>query len=239
MRYRRRWCTFALLVGTTVSLVGCDRDKQGTPEIVMPPAPTFLPPDSADRATVVRYAESLRFVTDPLLSDQQTLRAPGGARGPQARIEPAEYARKLTKAELKRGHFIARLMSTGSYEPLQLTRGVQYMWVDSIASGWRGVIVPSNPAEPARVIGLTLGEDSTHLGMSPSARFVSVGDVDITWGTCGWICCKACFPKIGPDCPDPTRFFLDPSRLPSDSVTTPPPSAARPGNPTRQPGVRP
>src|SRR5688572_9480097 len=122
MSWRRSRCTWGLIAGSVVAVVGCTQPERGgqgqttaTQPTPMPQAPPFGAPETADRSAVLEYARSLRYATDPMLADEQTLFAPRATRGPVARVESAEHAGYLSDSALARGTFIGRITSTGSY----------------------------------------------------------------------------------------------------------------------------
>jgi hypothetical protein len=188
----------------------------------MPPAPTFTSPEQQDRAAVIQYASTqVQYISDRMLADEQILFAPGQSRGPDARIESAAHAGRISDSALARGTFIARIVSTGPYAPIRLVRGIQYLWVDSSASGWRAVVVPANAASPARVIKVSL---FTHAGATRigSVRWFYTSEGTLPNPKCGTRCCVPCDPTIaGMTCPDPTQWMLRPGQLPSYNDRTP------------------
>jgi hypothetical protein len=198
MRYRRRWCSIASLIGTITVAAGCT--SAGTLSETVPPAPTTGPVETADRASVLAYARGASYVTDSRLVDEQVLHIPSGT-GPTARIEATRYSHMLTDAQLARGALIARFVSDGPYAPLGLNRGVQYFFVDSVVgAGWRAIIVDDDPTRAPKVMRLVLA-DAPHDYSVPSARWMETLGYTFGQPSCGRYCCIPCDDASGYSCP--------------------------------------
>ena len=163
--------------------------------------------ESVPRAQIARYAASLQFVTDPLLIDEQPMlyragTAQASTRGPMARIQSERRASTITDQQLRRGRIIARIVSAGSYEPLGLRRGANYLWVDSAAGGWRAVMIPETATDPLKVLKVRIS-GMPHESRLPAARLFFVDPYGmLPWPTCGLNkCCMPCDPALG-FCPD-------------------------------------
>jgi hypothetical protein len=171
-----------------------------------PPAPRFgASIESVPRTTFLAYVERLEFVSDPHLSDEQPLidsAISGQLRrvGPRARIEPEVRSTKITDEQLRDGRVIARIISDGTFEPLGIRRGIQYVWIDSSTGRWRAAIIPATATEPIRMLSASVRE-RPHLKIVPSAlwyygRWVGPGPVPPIGpqgqGSCGTRCCAFC-----------------------------------------------
>jgi hypothetical protein len=221
----RSRCRLGLIVGVFAVLAACSRaEESGTAgqttsvpqaQAQVPAPPSFTSPDQADRAAVVTYARSLRFVSDPLRMDEQTISVSGNTRT-IARIEPTDYSASLSPADRARGAIIARFVSTGVYAPVGLRRGVQYMWVDSTASGWRALMVPEDPSLNVSVTQLRIFSHVLPSALQvASARWFETNVGFLPNLKCGKECCVACVPlRAGITCPDPWMFKIEPDRLP-------------------------
>ncbi len=165
--------------------------------------PTGPPPfservESVPRELILGYARQLEFDTSAAASDAQNLvyrRGDAVVVGPFAQIAPERGAGSLSDAQLARGRIIARVSVSDSYPPLGLARGVSYLWVDSLASGFRWVIVPTDPALPLRAAPLTRtrhprdgGADSC-AGRPAQAAWQAYPDPEGAGGVGPWVSC--------------------------------------------------
>ena len=240
MRYRRRWCNIAVVIGT-VGLTACKwfgggSGSGGTPAggttqastAAVPPAPTFTASDTTQRPAILTYARGAQYATDSRVIDEQVLHRPG-ATGPRARVEATAYAHMLTDAQLARGALIGRFVSDGEFGALGIRRGVQYFFVDSVPeAGWRAIIVDDDSSRAPKVIRLVL-TDTPHQFEVPSARWVEWNLFTLPNIPCGRYCCVPCDPVNGINCPDtgwPPRLDME------DMLRT----RATPAAPLRGPG---
>jgi hypothetical protein len=147
---------------------------------------------------VLAYASRAPFVTDPRLTDEQTLLRRNGQRGPKVRVEAVDYSPRLTHDQLRRGQLLGRFISDGEYPPLGLRRGTHYLFVDS-TDHWRAIIVPEDPALRPHVMNLSfLG--IPHPWDVPGARWFEFGEPYPNM-PCGRECCVPCEPTRGYPCP--------------------------------------
>lgn len=216
MKCRRSGRRVLFVVAAIAAVTGCASQERAadSQQMQLPPEPAFGAPDTAQRAAVLEYASAVRFVSDPGLTDEQSLLL-RGARGPRVRLEAAEHSHLLTRERLARGAFVARFISAGDYAPLGLRRGVHYVFADSSGGSWRSIIVPANAEQPARVMRMALLQ-APHLLEGPVARFFEVDGMTFGYFRCGRLCCVPCDPP-GYECP--LRMFpqldaLNPEALP-------------------------
>jgi hypothetical protein len=204
----RRPCSPVAAFLLTLALLACGACAPSPSPVPQPglptgaaPAPNFRGPiESVPRSEILEYVGRLQFVQDPHLSDEQPLvdsATPGQlARvGPRARIEPELHSVQITPRELREGRIIARIISDGTFEPLGIRRGIQYVWVDSSTGRWRTAMIPANGAEPMKMLG-ALVRDLPHLTMVPSAIwYYGRGPRPprpLPQKTCGSRCCLSC-----------------------------------------------
>lgn len=196
--------------------------------------------DSVSHEQIASYAARLQFVDDPMLSDEQPMLYRAGTaeatrRGPTARIEPERNATRLSEADLQRGRIVARIVSSGAYEPLGLAQGANYMWVERRGDAWRAVMIPAASGSRRKVLSMSMG-DVRHEGDAPAARWFFFANVGMMpWPRCGrTACCQPCEPP-GIGCPDIGRFRLTADGVlpagPPDLGTTAPGGAAPPRRP--------
>jgi len=107
--------------------------------------------DEATRAQILTYAHALHFDGSDGASDMQRLRivdSSGAHYGPRVRIEPEVGVVRLTRAQLRRGRIVARMVNydTIPYPKLGIpAHGAAYFWMDSTAKGhWRAVYIPDD-----------------------------------------------------------------------------------------------
>jgi len=159
------------------------------------PAATAAPPfservETVPRDTILAYAGRLAFDTSIAASDAQHLtlrRDDATVVGPFAQIAPERGAGSLSRAQLASGRIIARVSASDAYPPLGLSRGVNYLWVDSVPSGWRGVIVPANPVEQLQTMPLDYKRDGPHTCWPPRAAWAT-SPFPLAGGP-AWVCC--------------------------------------------------
>lgn len=207
MRYRQRWCSVAVLIASGAVLVSCTQAAEDTAThagaVTVPPALTFNAAEPGSRATALAYARSARFVTDSRLVDEQTLRLPGGTTT-RARIEATVYAHLLPDSQLARGALIARFVSDGEFAPLGLNRGVQYLFVDSVAGAGRRAIIMDDDSTRAPTVMPVVLADTPHDFSVPSARWIESGAFSYPNPSCGRYCCIPCDDTRGYICPTGT-----------------------------------
>jgi hypothetical protein len=221
-----------LIVGLAARVSACRPGEQR--EQGEQPTPGFgAPVESVPRDSVLRYAASLRFIgkdEDHGAGDEQPMLYRAGdpraaVVGPGttvARVEPEARTTRLTRAQLRQGRIIARILSTGVYEPLGLRRGVNYVWIDSTAAGWRAIIIPETTTEPLDTVRVT-SESAPHITDAPGARWYYFSDV----GTMAWIRNRECWEISDPDVRLPPPRPVLPRLLSPGQLTT--------GSPQRQP----
>jgi hypothetical protein len=185
-----------------VALLSCYRSGYPAPR-----APSFSGKlDTINRSTVLAYARSLVYDTQPGAGDEQRLMVgttcppwtPGGncVYGPRARIEPQRGAHAISDSnDLAAGRIVARILVTDSaYAKLNLRAGdTTYWWVYNDGGYWRSTFVSSDT-------GVALTHDSLyfHVPRDPSykwrqaiARFYWEESDEGLWVTCtGSRCCK-------------------------------------------------
>lgn len=166
--------------------------------------------DSISRDSAVAYAKRrLRWDTSYARSDVRRVawRQRGQAVvGPIAEIAPERGAHRLSRRQLAEGRIIARVRTAAAIPPLGLTAGVSYLYVDSIAQGFRWVIIPENPTEPMRQLPLGIRVHSGLSGRPLAGRAaflldVAAGGIQVPCTPYG--CC--CIDPSGgpPPCDDP------------------------------------
>lgn len=195
-----------ILVGIIVGLLLA---QLGGRIIVGPETPGQVPEvppfqgdiDRASRTEILAYARSLPYETSFGAGDDQRLlvRQDSVSRyGPNARIEAMKGAAGLTKEDLARGRFVARLLNRDQepYPKLALgSRDTTYWWVDSVATGqWRALYISSDSTIPPVRTSVRLEPASVHgdtrWGQS-LARWIFDPNDEETWVTCGTLyCCR-------------------------------------------------
>jgi hypothetical protein len=162
----------AAVAALTIAASTCTRFQLGQP------APR---PDVESRDRFVTYARSVPFIgvrLDHLLGDEQPILYPAadprnavvGASTPMMRIEPEARAKQLNRRHIQQGRVVARLLSTGRYEPLGVHAGVNYLWIDSTAGGWRGMLVPERAGAPITMLNVEL-QPVRHLAAAARWRY--------------------------------------------------------------------
>jgi len=163
---------FAAL-GVALLAVGCNRTAPPPGRAVAGPRPTpapalALPVDSSSHAALLAYAHGLSFDTTAPGVDRRYLVVAQGERlvvGPYAELAPEIGAAAISHADLVRGRILARVTVEGAGGSAP---GVAYIWVDSVAGGFRAVFVPVSGAARMKVAPVTLA----HYG--PEAAFCQV-----------------------------------------------------------------
>jgi hypothetical protein len=215
----------ALLGSLVVGLVtvACSRGTQGPADTAVQqapagpratPAPGFAANTvtSADRQTLVRYGDSLRFAIPFEQADGRFLRNSANDTGrTYVRVIPEVGSRALSREELKQGRIIALAVAARAYAPWQMAAGKNYIWVDSIDTGWRVVIIPADlQAALGSLTVMPLDKNNHPTGGFAYARILNEppGDDDRTpppplWLSCGPMCCEVREVRPGPRPPPP------------------------------------
>lgn len=109
----------------------------------------FTVPETGNRSEVIAYARTLDFDTASDASDSRRLSSLPCSNctfGPVATIQPERGTVSLTPAELATGRIIARILNRDAeaWSDFALTpNDTTYVWVDSLAGGWRMIYVPN------------------------------------------------------------------------------------------------
>lgn len=153
-------------------------------------------PSFAGRATpptrteLLGYARGLDYDTVHGASDTRWLRVEGveAGRGALMRIDPERGTAALTESDLVHGRIVARVINVGPipYPELGLPPGdTLYWWIDSTATGWRSLLIPSaeNVAvSPRRV---RFGSHPGYVWRQSIARFLDGQRSVDYWVVCG------------------------------------------------------
>lgn len=138
-----------------IAAMACQRTEappatqQARPATPAPPFTAAL--EGATRDSIIAYGRSLTYDTSHAASDAQHLVARRNGRlvlGPYARIAPESRSHRLNREDLARGRVVARIDADGPYPERAIPAGISYLWVDSVAAGWRSVVVPEDPSQP-------------------------------------------------------------------------------------------
>ena len=162
-----------LLVAAALTVTAC-QPREGGPRPT--PPPPFASFAAASRADLMTYAHSLQFDTNGLAADAQYLAVPHEhqlVKGPYAALAPEIGAATIHDA-FTPGHFLARLELDSALPEAKLPRGVTYIWVDSIGTAPRAVLVPENdsfPVVPATVTTTALCSGGLPCCLRATARF--------------------------------------------------------------------
>lgn len=160
-RYNGRGAWIALLAATAVAAGGCAKQpapavQQAAVQQVGPrptPAPNFLKSvDSIPPSELLAYAHGLQFDSTSAGADAQYIvlrRGKGLVLGPFLAVAPEIGAEAITHQQLAQGRILARLKVSATARGFALPAGVYYVWVDSTARGFRGLLV--SEAASARV----------------------------------------------------------------------------------------
>lgn len=172
------------------------RDSPPADALRPTPAPSFAgratPPT---RTELLGYARGLDYDTVHGASDTRRLRVEGNeaGRGALVSIQPERGTAALAEGDLSRGRIVARVINLGRtpYPELGLPPGdTLYWWIDSTATGWRSLLIPSaeNVAvSPRRV---NFGNHPGYIWRQSIARFLE-GETRVNaWVVCGpGMCC--------------------------------------------------
>lgn len=179
-------------------VVACQVSKQEQPYHTPGPPRTVTNPASPDhRDSVLAYAHRLRY--DSLThgaADRQRLAyfdsAAGYRLGPLATIYPEAGANQNADSALAgAGRIIGRIESDSAYGKLGLSKGVNYVWVDSLKT-WgdtgigRAIIVPEEEGVRPVVLPLFYMRNRGYSGTrGPAlARWLFRPQDDAAWLTC-------------------------------------------------------
>jgi len=156
-----RWCA---VLGAALIAAACHPSSPQASAAARPrptPAPGFaLPLDTSSHAALVAYAHSLTFDTTAPGVDRRYLVLGQGMHqlvGPFVELAPEIGAAAIDHADLVRGRILARLTVDGSHPLMGSAAGVAYLWVDSVGSSFRTVVVPESLGAPMRVSPVSLG----------------------------------------------------------------------------------
>jgi len=136
------------VIGLAMFAVNCERGVRPTP------APRFaLRAGEIPRDSFLAYAATLTFDTTHGAWDEQPLplvNDSGRVVGmPIIRVESEIGAASLSRSQLAKGRIIARYTAKGPYTPLGIPRGISYVWVDSMGSKFRELVVSEDPSRSA------------------------------------------------------------------------------------------
>ena len=117
------------------------------------PAPPFENPTQVAARDMIAYGQSLEFDSTGTASDSARLpdETPGATGTPGwSYVDPERGSLTIARADLAKGRIIARIRSAGRFARFGLAPGVNYIWVDSVESGWRTLVYPANPGSGDR-----------------------------------------------------------------------------------------
>lgn len=187
-----------IIVGiiTTIGLAGTAAGAfmRADPNAAPPPPPPFSGPvEAIDRRELLAYASSLDFMEHT--GDEQHLPAyqAGGKSipGPFGQLAAPRGSNRQTSAALAEGRVLARIIVDAAYPPLGLTPGVNYVWADSVSSGWRMTYVPADPEAPLVSHPMVLNTSHRDRPDLPYARWREVGASVGPWSGCTRsVCCE-------------------------------------------------
>ncbi len=164
------------------------------------PGAPFSYLDVASRSAVLAYARSLEFDTTAGAADSRPLTRPNCAGcdpGPVATIQAEVGSFAVSEHQLAKGRILARIINEGSstWDRLGLApKDTVYWWVDSLATGWRSVFIPTASGGKVVVQGFTIERHQQGEWSRAFARWRwnKSLNTEETWATCdGGACCKA------------------------------------------------
>ena len=120
------------------------------------------------------------------------------------RVESLNTVRTLTAAQLRRGRVVARAYSSAAFSSIGFAAGWNFIYIDSVAGGWRQMVVPENPAAPLRAVRLQFLDHAPHAFAAPVIRCLGASE-GVVWYACGSRCC--CYPPSG-DCIPPQTLQM-------------------------------
>lgn len=153
--------------------------------VVIPPVPPRVVTDSVWRAAVVAYARRLRYDTGRPASARATYGT--GSATSTVTLSPMKTAGLIPDSLLHLGWIIGRTEGSGPNIPLGIPAGVGYVWVDSVAGGWRAIHVPEHPADTLRQSRVIFGAMPFRASDRARALYASTSHVS-NW-RCGSRCC--------------------------------------------------
>lgn len=116
--------------------------------------------------------------------------------GPVAiRVESVRGVNAFPTSRLRRGTVVARVYSSAEVRSIGLAAGWSFIYMDSIARGWRAVVVPRNPSAPLSARRVTFVDHPTHdiqapiIGCPSGIGPASQDTVPPWWYKCGSHCC--------------------------------------------------
>lgn len=116
------------------------------------PRPTPAPPfggsnvDSVSDSAVAAYGGALTFDSVAAHGDLATVVGVGTTDTLQ--IAPEIGAGSLSHAQLVSGRITGRVVATASYATLGIQHGINYIWTDSSAYGWRDILFTDKVRSP-------------------------------------------------------------------------------------------
>lgn len=139
------------------------------------PAPSFQDPTTVAAGEVIAYGRSLQFDSIGPASDSARLpdETPGASGTPGwSYVDPERGSLTISRGDLAHGRIIGRIRSAGRFTRLGLAPGVNYVWVDSVAAGWRTLVFPENPGrdKPYGIRAVAVRPDS--MALRAEARWV-------------------------------------------------------------------
>lgn len=168
------------------------------------PAPPRVDPTSMqDRAAILSYARSLSFhpANPPTGQTRRLTRMsrPGPenerrfaltVRG-EVQPEACSHLNDATDLGPDQGRIVAKITMAGNYDKLLLPPGVSYLWVDNlVGSTARGVIVPGNLTDAARVLRVRFEAHPEYPQRSfAEARWLFRPNDDEVWASCARFGC--------------------------------------------------
>jgi hypothetical protein len=171
------------------------------------PAAPFASFDAASRAELVAYGRSLTFDTSYHASDTRRLMSRMNGRiveGPIGKVMPEIGSTSVGLEDMAHGRILWRIEVDDAYPEQGFAKGVNYIWVDSSATGWRAVVVPEN----ATIGTTTSAFRYNHLGMVQSGtapraqwRWNDKLGLETVWefcaaaGCCEVMGCDRCRPR--------------------------------------------
>jgi len=121
--------------------------------------------DSASNAQVLAYAATLEFVDEASRADTATVVESG--RQALLRFSPEVGSRTVTSEQLPGGRIMARWMRSGDSVQYPLNGMHGYIWIDSVASGWRTIYFATDPLVPRVVAPASPKPDSANVANYP------------------------------------------------------------------------
>ena len=114
----------------------------------------------ASRSDIVSWASGLTFQ-----AVDSTRGYVAGVPSSRMRVEAAGDARRRSRAVLRRGCIIGRIVSTEPDTRLGLAAGTNYVWADSTSGGWRATVIPQRTSAALRSFAMSIHD---HRASSPT-----------------------------------------------------------------------